>query len=145
MFTNIHMFFTTWVVLLLVFHDYTHRYIDLFFLTFVTLFCGLYVSLVSPRKYSFVLFGDTYFLTGIDRFFAVDIVFHIIAFIFVYSRYHSYYTPASIDGKFLSALLIIAAYLILVDAKRQYMTSKPEMYGVLVLSVIVYTMLFVKR
>lgn len=145
MLTNIHTFFTFWVAVLLLFHRHTHRYIDLLLLTFVTMFCGLYLSLISPRKYSFVLFDQTYVLSGIDRFFVVDIVFHIIAFVLVYSAYGRCYSPTSLDNRFMLALLMIAVYPLCVNGETVYMSSKRELCAVMVLGVLAYTLLFNKK
>ena len=145
MLTNIHMFATALVALLILFHEHVHAYIDLLFLTFVTMISGLYISLINPRKYVFTLFNNSYELSGADRFFVVDIFFHVGIFMFVYSVYKNDYTPLSVNCRFLFVLLLFVSYIILIDTKKLYGVQKYELTAVCVVSILVYMMLFDKK
>lgn len=80
-------YFTTWSVLAVVFHAHTHKYINLVFLTFVTLMIGLYMSFINPRKFVFYFDKDRYEFTGAQKFIIVDMFFHLGAFLFVLDKY----------------------------------------------------------
>ena len=45
------VFLTFWMIILVVFHQYTYKYIDLLYLTFICLILGSYISFINPGKY----------------------------------------------------------------------------------------------
>ena len=106
---------------------------------------GLYISFINPRKYVFTLFNESYELSGIDRFFVVDNLFHIGIFLFVYSVYKNYYTPYSLNYQFWLVLVLFISYIIVVDTKKLYGISRYEQVAVGVVTILVYMMLFDKK
>lgn len=142
LFTNIHIFFTTWVVIIIIFHKYTHRVLDLLLLSFITMFCGLYFSIINPRKFCFILFGEYYVLEGADRFVIIDMFFHVLAFMFVYCTYREYYLPFTVNTRFIITLCLLIFYLLIIDASKLYIVSKENLLGISALSLLVYMLLF---
>lgn len=137
MVTNIHMFFTAWVILLVLFHKHTHKYVDLRYLTFVTMLSGLYISTIHPRQYTFWLLDEKYTLKSWDRFIIVDMFFHIGAFIFIASIYK---TGGFTSRSILSAGLI-CLYSLLIDSQKVYSIRKFEILSVIICSTLLYVIL----
>jgi hypothetical protein len=120
-FTNLFDFFTTWNTILVVFHRYTHAYIDLEYLSFVTLLGGLYLSFVNPKRFVFKMFGKKYYVNGIIKFIFVDIIFHLCVFLFVYSHHHSYYKQLHVyNEKIITAFMMLCVYAIVIDCPKVY-------------------------
>lgn len=109
-------FFTTWNILLVVFHKYTSEYIDLLYLSFITMFIGLYLSLVNPRKFVFRYDDKKYVFMGFQKFLMIDIVFHIFIFLYVFFYIHESFS----EKKLLGSILILAVYIICINIKKVY-------------------------
>ena len=135
-------FFTTWVLILIIFHKYIHNYINLLYLSFITLICGLYLSFINPRKFVFYFDGKKYIYNGIEKFIIVDMFFHILVFYFVYTHYNIYYRTSGYDVKLIWALLIILLYVIFTNIKKIYGISFWEMGLVFVIANILYYLIF---
>lgn len=138
MYTNLHLFFTSWLFLLVVFHRYTHMYIDLLYLSFVVLCVGLYISYVHPRFYRFVLFDKEYKLTGVDKF-MIDLFFHLGIFWFVYLNYSG---STRIDYKFLVAVFLLCLYSIMIKVSSVYCVKLYELFSVIIIASIMYVLIF---
>lgn len=139
MYTNVHLFFTAWVLGLVVFHHWTHKYIDLLYLTFIVTITGFYLSIIHPRQYSFRLFDEQYKLTSWDRFLIVDII-HIFAFIFIASRYKS-----KLDMKLLLAIALICLYSLVINCKDIYMINTFELVSVITCATLLYVILYSQK
>jgi hypothetical protein len=145
MYTNIHIFFTTWYILLVIFHKTTIKYINLLYLSFVVLIGGLYISYIHPRQYKLIMFNDEYKLEDSRKFILVDMFFHIMAFIFVYSKYKSYYTPIKIDMQLMASIGLICLYSLIINVKDVYSIRLFELMTILVLATLSYFLLFDKK
>jgi hypothetical protein len=144
MFTNIHLFFTFWVIVLLLFHKNVYRHINLLYLTFLTMIGGLYISYIHPQYYNFTLFNEQYKLKHADKFVIVDMFFHILAFVFICSMYSDYYS-GQFNSSLLLAIFIVSLHVILVDSTMLYNVKPFEMLAVFVLANIAYLLLFGKK
>lgn len=139
MFTNIHYFFTTWVVILVIFHKYTHKYLDLLYLTFVTCLIGLYISYIHPQKYDFILNYKNYTIKSLDKFILVDLLFHIIAFLFIFAKYNHKF---ELNIPFLNSICIILLYSISMNLYQVYGIRQFELLTVMVIANLLYIILF---
>lgn len=142
MFTNIHMFFTLWVLILVLFHKWSHKYIDLIYLTFVVMISGLYISTIHPRQYNFWLFDERYTLKSWDRFIIADMFFHIGAFIFIASVYKSKFRP---NQKFFSAVALICLYSLIINPKDIYNLRTFELLSVILVATLLYVLLYSQK
>ena len=113
-------FFTTWVLILAIFHRHVYKNINLLYLSFITLVVGLYLSFINPRRFVFYFENVRYEYTGLQKFIIVDIIFHILVFALIAERYGLYYKSKGFDNGFLWALAILGIYLCFYDPRRVY-------------------------
>jgi len=83
--TDLYKFFTSWLVLMAVFKNVFEPHIDLFFLACVVFAVGMYISFVTPRKYTFRFSGKQYVVSGWTRFFVVDAI-HVALLVRLFPR-----------------------------------------------------------
>lgn len=133
-------FFTTWMVLLVLFHHHTHKHINLLLLATVTLVVGLYLSFVNPRKFVFYFEGVRYEYTGLQKFIIVDVIFHVMLMYFVWSRYKGHYVLW--EPRTLAAIALLLLYILLHDIKRIYGVHWLEVLAVGFAGLCIYTILW---
>ena len=121
----IFVFFTTWNLLIVMFHKYTHDKLNLLSLSFITLLGGLYLSLVNPRRFVYRLGKDKYVFTGAKKLLYVDVPFHFVIFAFVYYLYNDYYRESDHNTLLISCILLLS-YACIIDIKRVYGISFME-------------------
>jgi hypothetical protein len=136
---NIHYFFTFWVIILVIFHKYTHRYFDLLYLTFITCVIGLYLSFIHPQEYNFILFDKNYSFKTLDKFIIVDLIFHILVFVYIFNIYNHKF---KISVPFLNSLLIILLYAISVNLHKVYNIRIFEFLSVVIVTNLLYIIIF---
>ena len=108
-------FLTFWVFILVIFHQYTFKYIDLLYLTFIVLLGGSYISFINPGKYIFKLSDDTNIeFSGFNRFIIIDVAIHLFMFLFIYYWYYDYYKNNNDITRYINTALIIILYMIVV-------------------------------
>lgn len=140
-FLYILSYFTTWSVLAVVFHAHTHRYINLVFLTFVTLVIGLYMSFINPRKFVFYFDRDRYVFTGAQKFVLIDMLFHLGAFLFVWEKYGW----GDGNGGLLStwaAAALFAGYVLIMPIRKIYGVELRELGVVAAVAMMLYFVVF---
>ena len=142
MYTNIHLFFTLWMVIMIIFHKYLYKYINLLYLSFITLIIGIYISYINPREFKFRLFDEEYVLQNGEKFIVVDLFFHILAFIYIYHLYSSYYNPLKINIAFLISLIIILVYSIMINVYSVYHIHYFELFSVFMIGNLIYLLIF---
>ena len=108
------VFLTFWMIILVVFHQYTYKYIDLLYLTFICLILGSYISFINPGKYIYKSGEKEEIIefNGYHRIIIIDISMHFIFFFFVYFLYYNYYKRKDIK-LILNSILLILIYLII--------------------------------
>lgn len=138
------LFMTFWILLFVIFHEITHKYIDLLFLTLLAFFVGLYLSFINPRYYQFqfALEKKTVKVTikGWTRFILVDVIIHTSMLVFIAINYRRFYMDMlNKDPKpFINAILILMLYLTIVDIDKIYLTSYMDLFILTVLISILY-------
>lgn len=132
---NIFHFFTTWNFILIIFFKYSKNIFNLKLLSFVTLFVGLYFSFVNPKKFYIELNNKKYYFTGIEKFYIIDLFFHILAFIVVYILYENIPKNINLDVNSLCLLIIYISFL---NIEEIYGINKQEILLVSILSIIIY-------
>jgi hypothetical protein len=118
--------FTVWNLTLVLLHVYTHAYVNLLLLSAMVMVSGLYMTYVYPRAFHFP-HAETPFYVGWPDVVVLDIVFHLLPFLFVAWRYGRYYLDGAADRDprraFLqigNALALVLVYLAVVRVDRQY-------------------------
>ena len=143
---QIFMFFTTWNVLLVIFNNITYKYIDLLYTSFITLFIGLYLSFINPRRFIFRFGLKKYKFVSWEKFIAVDIVFHIFIFLYIYYKYYnSYYSlldKCEEDEILIISLCILFTYIICINVQKVYGITLLEFLIVFCIANIIYFILF---
>lgn len=144
-YTYLFNFFTTWSLIMVFFHKYLYKYVNLMFITFITLIIGLYLSFVNPRRFVWYFDKVRYEYTGLQKFIIVDMIFHLLVFYYIYSHYANYYINISIfDFKTIIALCILILYIFTHDTKKLYGIDKYEGTGIFTISIMLYVMLFLR-
>lgn len=133
--SSILKFFTTWIFILIIFFKYSKNIFNLKILTFVTLFVGLYFSFINPKKFFLQIDNKKYYFTGIEKFFIVDLFFHILTFIVIYILYEN--IPQNINLE-INSLCLMLFYLSFFNLKEIYGINKNEIILVSILSIIIY-------
>lgn len=111
-------FFTTWSTVFMLLHRYTSNIFNLVYMTWIVLVIGLYFSFINPRK--FVVYGNDgkkIAFNGIQKFFMIDLVFHILMF---YYAWYLYGAKKQHSATYLNVILIMLIYFSLVDVKLVY-------------------------
>ena len=137
-------FFTTWSLILALLHIYTREYVNLLFITFVTAIIGLYLSFIKPRKFVFYFETQRYVYTGLQKFIIVDMIFHILVFYLIYSRYGKYYKSVT-DSKTVNAVLIMLLYASVTNLKKLYGVGLSELLFVFVIACLLYYLIFQRK
>lgn len=133
-------FFTFWNILLVIFHQYTHRHVNLLFLSFMCLVIGSYLSFINPRLFLFQIGEEKIYLTGLHKLIIVDIFAHLLPFLFIYVTYSKYYENQNPLFSPLT-LLIVFIYGILINHQRVYRASILELSIVSLISYCLYFLL----
>lgn len=128
---------TSWVVILVIFHKYTYKHMDLLYLTFLCFIIGSYISFVKPG-YFIVLDNDNTEIKfqGFHKFIIVDLALHFIFLMFVYSWYYNYYINPKKFKLILSSILLVFVYLIYVQLynlfynKKSYILAVEHVYNI---------------
>lgn len=135
-------FFTTWVLVMALFHKYVFDKVNLLFLSWMTCIVGLYFSFINPRKFVFYFEGLKYEYTGLEKFIIVDILFHVLVLIAIYQYYGAYYKSIGLgNSQTLIALVIMMIYLAMFDVKKIYGVSYYEMTAMVVVAGILYVLI----
>ena len=120
-------YFTNWVIFLVVFHTWTHEYVDLFFLTLIVLALSTYILYVANGHFVYFFNSTTVQLDKEDtETIFVHVVFHVVPFIFVTYLYFDYYMSNFDSERYLLTVLLVLAYLTIVDYEFMYGIDGPE-------------------
>ena len=144
-FTNIYLFFTFWLIILTLFHKYVYKYVNLLYLSFVTLIIGSYMSYINPREFTFVLFNESYTLRGIEKTIIIDLFAHLLIFVYIYSLYYKYYTPFRVDIALLLSISILLIYIFSINIKNLYKANYYELFSIGVVANLLYLIIFDNR
>ena len=144
-------FLTCWVVLMVVFHQYTFENIDLLYLTFLAFIVGSYISFVNPKFYILKNKKDDIVLfEGWNRFIVVDLTIHALLFVFICYKYYWYYKPRSNSmffhfprhvSTFIAALSVVILYMASIDIVSVYNVSFHELFIASFLATFLYFLL----
>lgn len=144
-FTNIYLFFTFWLIILTLFHKYVYKYINLLYLSFLTLIIGSYMSYINPREFKFILFNESYKLESGDKLIIIDLFAHLLIFVYIYSLYYKYYTPFRVDIPLLLSILVLLIYTFLINIKNLYNANYYELFSIGVIGNLLYLIIFDNR
>ena len=131
---DFYKFFTIWVFILTILHQYTHKIFSMSFLTFIVMFNGLYLSYINPGKYVLHDGELTYYIDGYEKF-LVDAFLHVGVFLFIFINYG---LDKITDPKILPSLLLIMVYGLIYYPPDVYLVPFMEMTGVFICSIIAY-------
>lgn len=136
-FLYIFMFFTTWNFLLVLFHQYTHNYINLIYLSLMTVTIGMYFSFINPRKFVYYLDNEQYTFTGIEKFILIDLFLHIAVLGYVLTKYSKFYNKST-SKQLVNSILLLILYLTIIPFKKTYGVSFGEIAPVGICVTLVY-------
>ena len=144
MYIIIHNFFTIWIFVLVIFHNISSKFFSLPYLSFVILFNGLYISYINPCKYYIQYYDDNneksiIVIEGIKKY-MVDIIFHIMPFIFIYLNYGI--EPFFNNLKIIPSLLLIFLYILLYNPCVVYRIKINEITFLSISGVILYNFIY---
>jgi hypothetical protein len=127
-------FLTFWMVVLVILHKWTHKHIDLLYMSWVCLIVGSYVSFIGPGVY---VYNDVVF-KGLERFIVVDVAIHIFFFMFVSFLYYDYYKVFNPSRFFITLLIILSFSTLIINPQKVYKESAIKLYVVLVIATVLY-------
>lgn len=111
-------YFTVWNVLLVIFHKYTHRYVDLLFTTTIVLVVG-WGSIHLNTRY---VYKEQQLVAKDVGIIVLDMLMHVIPFIFVCVYYRKFYASQIIPA--CTAIVILLVYVVWADVERLYSLSQ---------------------
>jgi hypothetical protein len=123
------VFFTTWNVLLVIFHRYTRNYVDLLYQSFVVMFVGTYFLLVNPGEVMYRVGNKAYHLTGLSPLNLLSHLSHVGALAYIlYLTYGTREMPKARIPQTLTSVMLLLAYGLLVDIRYVYGVSISEAF-----------------
>lgn len=137
MYVHVALLFTTWNVLLLLFHRQLHSKIHLLYLTYITCVVGSYFSFYQPGYFDIQWNGTEHRLKGWKKLLFADSV-HIIPFIFIYCLYSQYYIKNNNYLLYINAFVLLLIYTVILKVKNVYGVSFIEAFSVFIISSIFY-------
>lgn len=129
-------FFTTWNVILVLFHKYTHKIINLLFTSFVVLIISMYISYINPKYYLFKFDNKEYVFKGNNKLFLIDLPMHIGVFVFIYLIYYKYYKKNNLTIPITICFLLF--YFVFFNTPKIYNISRPELLAVASAGAVLY-------
>lgn len=138
---TIFKFLSTWVLILVLLHQYTNNIFNLMFLTlFICIGCT-YICFVYPRYYSFQFNEIDIKTTNVVQLLAIDILFHILLLVYVIKLYKNKYTLFS--PQTFNAIMLIVFYSIVTDVKQLYHIRNYDIF--LIIVIFILTLLFIQK
>jgi hypothetical protein len=147
-------YLTTWSLILVLFHKWTHVHFHLVYLTIFVCIGGLFLSNVYPRQYIMPV-SKTQSIVW-DGWWTVllDVVLHIIPMMFIIYTYRSYYSKCSNTWKPLAnTMALLLLYLFHVTSIFSYLRKEGDVYtmyslnrryaAIIMASVIAFTLITV--
>lgn len=129
-------FFTTWNIILVCFHKYTYKKVNLLFTSFVILITSLYISYIKPKYYLFKFDNKDYVFEGNNKLFLIDLPMHIGIFVFIYLTYYKYYKKNT--STILITICFILFYFTFFDTEKIYNLPNSELLAVASASAVLY-------
>ena len=133
-------YFTFWVLLLVIFHKYTHKVFSLPYLIFIVLTLSIYIFYINPGKiYIRYTNGERNELTGYKKI-VVDIIFHYCLFAFVFLTYGM--EPFFNNWKIISSLLLMLIYILLYCPSDIYLLINDKIIMLIFINTIIYCLIY---
>ena len=126
-------FFTTWNTIIILFHRYLYKSVNLIYLTYITCLIGTYLSLYNPGYFKVNISGETIVIDGWKKFIMADMV-HLLPFLFVYCMYYTHYKNEPGYVPMVNAMLLLLIYVILANIKKIYLVPFKELLAVFVVA-----------
>ena len=121
-------FFTYWVIVLVVFHTWTHACVDLLLLTLLVLVVASYILYVANGRFILVDRNSNsveFNSRDIETLF-IHLVFHVIPFVAMYVLYFDYYMSYFDVERFVLTILLVLSFMAIVDYGFVYGIEGPE-------------------
>lgn len=129
--TNVAQYFTLWCLLLVCFSSHTHMYVDLLLTSSFVLLCGSYLTYVYPRRVKFMFNGETFTIVG-WKLNLIDLLFHVLPFMYIVWRYGEYYIKSEKTiPPLLNSLLVALLYVSTFDVFEVYGVRKEDVVNAL--------------
>lgn len=123
-------YLTTWSLVLVIFHKWTHEYFHLVYLTTVVCIGGLILSNVHPRKYVMPVSKTESVVWDGWWTAAIDVFMHIIPLLFVIHTYGTYYSTCSNTLiPLVNSIILIFLYLLHVRNIMAYFRKTGDMFA----------------
>lgn len=133
-------FLTTWNIVMVALHTWTHRYVDILLTSTIVLAVSTYLLFVSPGYFRFPLGGDDTMLTKSRE---AHVAVHVLPFLFVVWWHGRHYllasaTTAAARRTLVSATLVVLAYVHFAQVEQTYDVEFEPVAMVAVAAVLVY-------
>lgn len=144
MISNYLQYFTIINLSLIVFHQYTYKYINILFTSLLVSICGFVVFQVYPRSFTANITTSHNLFVKNEAAILVDIIFHQVPLAFVIWKYLSYYKIDSFGVSFIISQCIILVYLSTFNPYSIYRCKTKNIILLYVLSIVIYALLVQK-
>ena len=141
----LYYYYTTWNVILVCLHPWIHPYVNLLFSSFFVLVVGFFAVHLNHnflKKDLNTITEDTYLRSFLLV--AADVLFHVIPFIFILSKYKGYYSKKSNVYSIATSVLLIIIYMMLTDIKKVYNLTPLFITVLFIITYICYVFFLVK-
>lgn len=117
----VFQYLSYWAILLIVFNNWTHRYVNLLFLSACVFVISLYIVYVSPGYIKYYDGNKTYHIVGQAKI-MLDLIGHVLPLAYVIFKYMTFYLRKDMAYSIATsnAFLIILVYLALFDVGHLY-------------------------
>jgi len=136
------IYFTTWNIILVIFHKYTHKYINLLYTSFIILCLSFYISYIKPGYYIYYFNNKKYIVKGLYKL-IFDIVNHLLVFIFILYNYHKYYRTHINYNTLLVSIYLFIIYALFVDIQDIYNVKFCDLLYIHIFASIIYYIIFI--
>jgi hypothetical protein len=130
-------YFTSWIILFVVFHKYTNNILNLRLLTILTFIGGFYISFIYPNYYLFKISGIQVNVHTLLERCITEFFLHFMLLLVVLLLCSDSYDFLSYQT--LNSLMFIIVYLMVLDVRIIYNLRKQDMLNIFIVSLIVYT------
>jgi len=121
-FPKLHIYYSLWNILLVVFHRYTHKYVDLLLSCLVVVVLFTVCIHIYPKYLKIHFFGTKEKRIVDNKLLLIflDITCHWIALLFIVTQYGKYYMKSSSTLSSAFTIFVLICYAISVNAREVY-------------------------
>lgn len=139
---SVLLFFTTWTLIMIVFHKILYNKIDLLLISFIVMFMGLYFAHINPKYFVLHTSDKEHIILHDKIYIVISDLLHVIPFFFIYALYGKYYTTNAKYILLLRTICILVLYVIVFEPSKIYHVDLKELIYIILVTLTVYVTIF---